>query len=81
MGVQPSVSTANSPGRQGFFSTVSRNANKHARFRVSLVRRAIWRFLILSSAFVLSRPFSDFPNAMTLLAPRRIPLDNSRLNR
>src|SRR6266853_1052595 len=59
-------------GRQGFFLRISRNPNIDGPFFVNLTAPAIWRFRILSSAFVLLRPVSYFASAITLamtLAP------------
>ena len=39
---------------------------KTGGLRVNLVRLAIWRFRLLSSAFVYSRLFSSCASAMTL---------------
>ena len=55
-------------GRQGFFWPISRNPNKDGPFRVNLAAPAIWRFRLLSSAFVYSRLFSSCASAMTLAA-------------
>ena len=51
-------------GRQGVFTAIFRSPNKDERFQRMM--SADWRLRILCSAVALSRPVSDFANAMTL---------------
>jgi hypothetical protein len=64
--VTVSASPKDLAGRQGVFTMAFRNPMNAGLFRVNLATTTIWRFRILSPAFVYSLPFSGSASAMTL---------------